>query len=142
MGFSCYIWNIELILPLLRQLRKVLPGTTIILGGPEVSFDVEYWLTEHEAIDYIIAGEGEEALRRFLEEYAVRGRLGAENLASVPGLAYRTGGGAVVQNPAQPLDLAALPPSTRGTWLISRTKSCISKPPGAVPFAVPTASPR
>ncbi len=115
LGFSCYIWNIELILPLLRQLRKVLPGTTIILGGPEVSFDVEYWLTEHEAIDYIIAGEGEEALRRFLEEYArCGGRLGAENLASVPGLAYRTGGGAVVQNPAQPLDLAALPPIYQG----------------------------
>ncbi|NLL09261.1 MAG: cobalamin B12-binding domain-containing protein, partial [Firmicutes bacterium] len=38
-GFSCYIWNIEIILPLVRSLRKVCPGVTIILGGPEVSFD-------------------------------------------------------------------------------------------------------
>ncbi|NMA60311.1 MAG: B12-binding domain-containing radical SAM protein, partial [Firmicutes bacterium] len=68
-GFSCYIWNIELILPLISNLRKVCPKTTIILGGPEVSFDTEYWLQTYPAIDFLIAGEGEEALRRFLEEY-------------------------------------------------------------------------
>ena len=33
-GFSCYIWNIEIILPLVRSLRKVCPETTILLGGP------------------------------------------------------------------------------------------------------------
>ncbi len=42
-GFSCYIWNIELILPLISNLRKVCPPqTAIILGGPEVSFDTEF----------------------------------------------------------------------------------------------------
>lgn len=114
-GFSCYIWNIEIILPLVRSLRKVCPGVTIILGGPEVSFDVEHWLTAHPSIDFIIAGEGEEALRRFLEEYERSGgEFTQEALASVPGLVYRDGEGRVVQNPSQPLDLASIPPIYHG----------------------------
>ena len=38
-GFSCYIWNWRLVQELLRELPKVLPGTELWLGGPEVSFD-------------------------------------------------------------------------------------------------------
>lgn len=114
-GFSCYIWNIEIILPLVSNLRKVCPDTTIVLGGPEVSFDTEYWLTEHPSIDFLIAGEGEEALRRFLEEYEqCGGRFRAESLAEVPGLVYRTEGGQIAQNPGQPLDLGTIPSFMRG----------------------------
>ena len=38
-GFSCYIWNFEMIKDLLVDLPKVLPDAKIWLGGPEVSFD-------------------------------------------------------------------------------------------------------
>lgn len=114
-GLSCYIWNIEIIVRLVGSLRKVLPGVTIILGGPEVSFDGEYWLRKYESIDFLIAGEGEEALRRFLEEYErCGGRWTEEILSSIPGLVYRDGAGRVVQNPNPPLDLAALPPVYAG----------------------------
>lgn len=114
-GFSCYIWNIEIILPIVNNLRKVLPGATIILGGPEVSYDVEYWLTQFKAIDYLITGEGEEALRRFLEEYErCGGHLSERSLGSIPGLAYRATDGSVVQNPAEPLNLATIPPIYEG----------------------------
>ena len=41
--FSCYIWNISMCLDVAQMLKKVSPNTTIIFGGPEVSFDdVEY----------------------------------------------------------------------------------------------------
>ncbi|HHT90480.1 MAG: DUF4080 domain-containing protein [Bacillota bacterium] len=113
-GFSCYIWNIELVLPLARNLRKVCPETTIILGGPEVSFDLEYWLEHHPAIDYLIAGEGEEALRRFLEVFSQSGGApGPGMLATVPGLVYRQGQKIVV-NRQEPLDLSAIPPIYAG----------------------------
>ncbi len=109
-GFSCYIWNIELILPLISSLRKVCPETAIILGGPEVSFDTEYWLKTYPEIDYLIAGEGEEALCRFLEEFSKSGsKLGADQLSSIPGLVYRQGDEVLI-NPWQPLDLASIPP--------------------------------
>ena len=90
-GFSCYIWNIELILPLVGNLRKVCPNTTIILGGPEVSFDTEYWLRTYPEIDFLISGK-EEALRRFLEEFSLaRGALTENQLQKIPGLVYRAG---------------------------------------------------
>jgi len=38
-GFACYIWNIEMTLSLVKKLKKVAPTVTVILGGPEVSYD-------------------------------------------------------------------------------------------------------
>ena len=113
-GFSCYIWNIELILPLVGDLRKVCPQTVIILGGPEVSFDVEYWLKRYQAVDFLIAGEGEEALRRFLEAFShSEGAPAQKDLATICGLVYRQGEN-VVANPQEPLDLATIPPLYAG----------------------------
>ena len=40
-AFSCYIWNMEYVQSLLKDLKKVLPDTEIWLGGPEVSYDCE-----------------------------------------------------------------------------------------------------
>ena len=34
--FSCYLWNIEYVEHLLREIPKILPKTEIWLGGPEV----------------------------------------------------------------------------------------------------------
>ena len=61
-GFSCYIWNIEFVLSLAGRLKKEHPGTAVILGGPEVSFNSREVLKKHGFVDYILCGEGEEAL--------------------------------------------------------------------------------
>ena len=61
-GFVLY-WNIEQTLVLISDLKKVLPEVTIVLGGPEVSYDARNLMGRHPQIDYIIAGEGEEPLR-------------------------------------------------------------------------------
>lgn len=37
--FSTYIWNKEIIFKITEELRKILPDTEIILGGPEVSYN-------------------------------------------------------------------------------------------------------
>ena len=58
-GFSCYIWNIEFALSLAGRLKKEHPGTAVILGGPEVSFNSRELLKKHEFVDYILRGEGE-----------------------------------------------------------------------------------
>ena len=59
-GFSCYIWNIGTIRALAADLRKVLPGIPIWLGGPEVSFDAEKVLRENPSVTGVMKGEGEE----------------------------------------------------------------------------------
>jgi len=71
-GFSCYIWNITLIRELLRELPKVLPGTDLWLGGPEVSFEAEKLLKEFPQLCGIMAGEGEETFQELLAFYVDR----------------------------------------------------------------------
>lgn len=66
--FSCYIWNIEFVLKVSSMLKKVAPDTSIIFGGPEVSFNSIDYMEKYQFIDGIICGEGEETFREFLEK--------------------------------------------------------------------------
>ena len=102
-GFSCYIWNIEMVERLTANLKKVLPQTLILLGGPEVSFDGERTLQETKA-DFILCGEGEEAFSQLclaLEENMP--------LSNVPSLIYKKGVQIITNALAEPLDLGKLP---------------------------------
>lgn len=65
-GFSCYIWNIGRVLEICKNLKQLKPQCTIILGGPEVSFDAENLISDNEFIDFIICGEGEKTVAELL----------------------------------------------------------------------------
>lgn len=104
-GFSCYIWNIEQTIPVLHILKKVKPDVHLVLGGPEVSYDLEYWFRRIPEVDFIVYGEGEETFKELLVEIA-----GEQNFRRVLGLAYRDADGTVVINPPRPkLDLHRIP---------------------------------
>jgi len=66
LGLACYIWNIEMTLQLTTLIKKVLPNTIIILGGPEVSYDAQEIMKKQPEIDYIVQGEGEETFFQLL----------------------------------------------------------------------------
>ncbi len=68
-GFSCYIWNIDYVLRICQNLKKLKPNAKIILGGPEVSFDAESLLDRYGFVDYIICGEGELATAKLLSDF-------------------------------------------------------------------------
>ena len=68
-GFSCYIWNIQYVRQLVRNLAKVLPETVIWLGGPEVSYDGEKILEEEPAAAGVMLGEGEETFLELIHYY-------------------------------------------------------------------------
>ena len=57
-GFGVYIWNVEELSKIVTMLKAVAPQVTVILGGPEVSYE-----TEHQAIikaaDFVITGWGD-----------------------------------------------------------------------------------
>lgn len=57
-AFSCYIWNIEIVKDVCKELKILRPDAKIWLGGPEVSFDPESYLFA----DRIFCGEGEKAM--------------------------------------------------------------------------------
>ncbi len=67
-GFSCYIWNIEYVLQICKNLKILKPDCKIILGGPEVSFDAENQLLENPFIDFVVCGEGEAAVLNLLKD--------------------------------------------------------------------------
>lgn len=103
-GFSCYIWNIEETLEVVRVLKKISPETIVVLGGPEVSYDTEHWLDTVPEIDYIIVGEGEDTFRHLLRELH-----GERKLHYVFGAAYRKDGKSLVNPPRPKLNLNDIP---------------------------------
>lgn len=71
-GFSCYIWNFEMVKSLLPDLQKVLPKVEIWLGGPEVSFDGVELLQKYPMASGIMTGEGEATFKELLAYYVER----------------------------------------------------------------------
>lgn len=69
-GFSCYIWNVETVLSLVKRLKSVLPSVQTVLGGPEVSYRAAELLEAEREVDYIVSGEGERPLSALLTAMA------------------------------------------------------------------------
>ena len=65
-AFSVYIWNVDLIKILIDKLKKMDPQLVIVIGGPEVSYEIDYFLDNFK-IDYLISGEGEVAFKELLD---------------------------------------------------------------------------
>lgn len=82
-GFSVYIWNVEKTLTLINMLKEKDPTLTILMGGPEVSYDFDVWFSRC-AIDYIIYGEGELSFRELME--ALHGQ---RDITTVRGIVYK-----------------------------------------------------
>lgn len=118
LGFSCYIWNIEETLTVIKMIKKVLPETTIILGGPEVTYDVPYWLERIPEADFIVIGEGEETFKQLLSEID-----GKQNWSGVSGIGYLENGQPKINPQRNKLDLRDLPSPFR----FEEDKSQLSK---------------
>lgn len=105
LGLSCYIWNIEETVRIISMMKKIMPQLIIVLGGPEVSFDTEYWMRRLPEVDFIVMGEGEETLHHLLSEIAA----GSNKWHFVFGAAYRKGTEIIVNPPRHKLDLNTIP---------------------------------
>ncbi len=94
--FSCYIWNISFVKELICDLKKILPQTTIWVGGPEVSYDAEKFLQEMPEVTGVMCGEGEETFLELVNHY-VNGE--DENaLLDIKGIVFRRNE-KIVRNP-------------------------------------------
>jgi radical SAM superfamily enzyme YgiQ (UPF0313 family) len=104
-GFSTMCNSFHITLKLAQLFRRDAPHVPILLGGPQVSYVDEETLSRFPFIDYVIRGEAEDALPKFIAALQ-----NGQDFASVPGLSYRTKL-AIVRSPAAgPIeDLDALP---------------------------------
>ncbi len=99
--FSCYIWNIDYVRAVVRELGKVCPGTAFWLGGPEVSYDAEDVLETLPAVKGVMRGEGELTFAELCEGW---------KLKDIAGITYRSEDGTICENPwREPMDLDEVP---------------------------------
>ncbi|WP_428908835.1 B12-binding domain-containing radical SAM protein [Niallia sp. Krafla_26] len=103
-GFSCYIWNIEETIKVIETIKKINPSITIVVGGPEVSYDVQEWMTKVNEFDFIVIGEGEETFKRLLQ--ALKDH---HDFSTIPGISFRKEGEIIINHPMHKLDLRQLP---------------------------------
>lgn len=105
-GFSSYIWNIELVTGIISELQKVLPDTHIWLGGPEVSYRPNEVLEEYPYVKGIVIGEGEVSFLNIMEHYLDNEKA----LSEIRGILYRDENGDIISNPAaEVLDMSTIP---------------------------------
>ena len=65
-GVGVYIWNATQSAQLVAELKRVRPDVTVVIGGPEVSYEVEQQQICRDA-DYVITGEGDLAFAELCE---------------------------------------------------------------------------
>jgi radical SAM superfamily enzyme YgiQ (UPF0313 family) len=95
-GFSTYIWNVNLV----RELARRLPAT-VIVGGPQTNGATGAFFAENPGVDFVVVGEGEETFKELLEYFA-----GERALESIRGVVT-----AHLSTPPRPVvaDLARVP---------------------------------
>ena len=102
--FSVYIWNLDYVESVAREFKKICPDTPVWVGGPEVSYEVEDFLTSHPEIDGVMIGEGEETFREVCGYYA-----GNRGLDDIQGIAYRDNNGIRVTESRAIMDMSRIP---------------------------------
>ena len=102
--FSVYIWNLDYVESVAREFKKICPDTPVWVGGPEVSYEVEDFLTSHPEIDGVMIGEGEETFREVCDYYA-----GKREPDSIQGIAYRDNHGIRVTKSRAIMDMSRIP---------------------------------
>src|SRR5262249_51696631 len=81
-GFSVYVWNIQLSLEVARRLKAERPDVLLIFGGPQVPDQAEAFLRENPWIDVACHGEGERVFLDLLE------RLPSSNWNGIGSISY------------------------------------------------------
>ena len=105
-GFSVYIWNVEKTLQLIKLLKEKDPTLTIFMGGPEVSYDAEKFLTENSEFKGVMVGEGEETFKELAGHYVEKN---PQNLKNMTGICYRDGDQIIHNGWRQIMDLSSIP---------------------------------
>ena len=64
LAFSCYIWNLDYVESMIRDVKKVMKDVIIWAGGPEVSYDSRETLGRLPELTGVMKGEGEKTFAK------------------------------------------------------------------------------
>ena len=90
---SCYIWNLQYVEAIVREIAKVRPDMPIWLGGPEVSYDAEDVLKRLPQVKGVMKGEGEKTFFELCDTYLSKEQDSCmsldEKLKTIDGITFR-----------------------------------------------------
>ncbi len=128
LALTLYVWNVKRSLYLAAQVKRELPETRVLVGGPEVTPDNE-WALNHPAVDAGIFGEGESRLTAVVEAL-----LGGCDLRAIPSVFFKMGDRVRMNRRRAdpwPLEKSGCPycdgtlrPSADGTLFIETVRGC------------------
>jgi len=101
--FSCYIWNITATLALCKNLKNEFKNLKIVLGGPEVSYNVKQIFEDNSFVDFVSSGEGEVSIPQLID------CIEHEQTPDIAGVSYRTENGFVMDERASDTDESISP---------------------------------
>ncbi|MBI3237322.1 MAG: B12-binding domain-containing radical SAM protein, partial [Flavobacteriia bacterium] len=103
------------ILELNSWLKSTLPNTVTLVGGPDVTYNIEHYL--NAGFDYTVSGEGEQTVLELSN--AVEQQT---SVAEIQGIAYKTADGEIIRNEARTKikELETLPFPDRGSIPIEK----------------------
>lgn len=85
-GFSCYVWNVSVLLRVAAELKRQRPSVQVVLGGPEVGPEADDVLARAPYVDVVVRGEGETPFGDLVDAW--RAGMGPDRVA---GVAFRVG---------------------------------------------------
>lgn len=103
-GFSCFMWNIDVLLKIARVIKRQKPETLIVFGGPEVSYQAAELLRKHSFIDIVAVNDGEETFYELVRSIF----LHEGSLEDIRGIVYRSEG-KIMASPERTTRLEELP---------------------------------
>lgn len=69
---TAWLFTHEHLLHIVARVKALMPGTVVILGGPEFLGDNESYLRQHPEVDCVLRGEGERSFAQWLDVWGRR----------------------------------------------------------------------
>lgn len=102
-GLTMFQANYFVVIDIISYIKNKYPDSIVFSGGTYSSIVYDKLLLRHDEIDYVIVGDGDEAVPTFCNAI-----LNGSEVENIPGVAYKRNG-IVYVTPAIPVDMDTIP---------------------------------
>lgn len=97
-AFSVYCWNVDAVIQIITNLKKMIPKVKMIVGGPEVSYSATEFIEKVGSCDIVVRGEGEITFDKVITQIYEN-----KDLTEIQGITFRNDENIVIENEDRPI---------------------------------------